>query len=255
MPFKAPPKRATVSRDFVDLWFDWMKATYLKMKNEVDYAGRVREAILRKNGPTMGRIMNLMKNKDALDLELTRLRSFSFESFDAEEHNGVAYFKALTRRIEMIVDDNRDYTMTKSKPHDIYDIGQYTVYIPRSIDREGINSRHLHFIPMEDPLLIARFPHHVASSRGVWMNNAGHIQEANPLDAPSAVCWGGGGFPAIITGIVGEAALVDLMANAHLFLSRCNTSSLLASPFEWAAPHKKFLRTENANQTTTRRRR
>lgn len=243
MPFKVPPKRATVSQDFIDLWFDWMKRSFLKMKSEVDHGGMVKEAILRKNRPTMARIMNLMKNRNVLDLELTRLRSFNYESFDVETYDGVTFWKAVTRRVEMIVDDNYTYDMKRGK-HDIYDIGQYAIYIPKDIDAQGINAPNIHFIPLEDPLLVARTPHHVAGGGLAYVGNRAHIVESHPLKVSTATCWGGGGFPAVMAGIVKEAAIVDLFANAHVFLSRCNTASLLARPFEWAAPHKKFLRSE-----------
>jgi hypothetical protein len=142
-----------------------------------------------------------------MDAEITRLRSLPYIKFAARTYKDGDYLIGVTR--DVIMD---------ASPRQRWDVGQYAISVPVEDFIRGSLS-HIHCIPLREPKADVRTPHHHAMG----------ISTDNRIDislVPST-CWGS--MSGIVMGAMNNFMVAEFFRSMHIYVTRYNTSSPLAS--------------------------
>lgn len=211
MPPIIRSKRAQVTDEAVDWAKEFWKTAYSNMKATLEATNvRQRQELEFELEPAMARIRGAFQNPALMDAQITSLRSLPYTHLDAkvlrvDTQTSLNFLIARTKTV--IIRDGGPY-----------DMGNYTVYLPMTILKQGVGSGYVHFVPERDPKTYARTPHHT------WHPNS---SQDEPWMGQSSTCWGG--FSNMIVRIVRDGDLVDLLRNIYIYLSRFDRGSTLTS--------------------------
>lgn len=224
-------KRAEITKEFLDLLSDSIKIRTANMKMQIKEAGEFKKHIISNLNPT---IMSLKKlsTKDGMDKGLTILRNLPVEKYSASHYEFLSgrnegdemnFFKITTEEIIMREENPRRQSA--------YKIGKYAIYIAME---DFINNRtsNIHMIPLSNPFVKERHPHHVATE---WDESWTGISEVNnrldlvtPLDARPHTCWGD--FGPLMVELYSSFSIIEVVQYCVTFLQRYNSFSPLRSP-------------------------
>lgn len=209
MPPVIKSKRAQLTDEAVDWAKDFWKESYRRMKQNIQDAPiRAREQLEYDLAPAMNRIYTIFQNPVAMDEEITRLRALPYTLIEARD----AAVPGVKEPIRYLVAHTKPVIIMDGGP---YDMGPYTVYLPMDLLTRGTNSEHLHLVPDRAPETGCRHPHHVV--------RAG--EHKIPWAVASQTCWGG--FGSVMTRILRDGDLVDLLRNIMIYLTRYDAHSVL----------------------------
>ena len=209
--------RAFVSPTVKDFIVDVSKER-MALEVEKIVTGSRREAHLENNAPRWHR----MANGD-VDKIIGTMHGLPYERIETIEYGGKKYIAGVTRDITML----RYNGAGAMKPNAEYDIGRYMVCVPSTSFINGTFSG-VHLIPMRDPLVRNRHPHHTGL--------APNYNSENPLDMDPNTC--SGTFGSIAMTLAYALDFAETMRTWVTFLSRYDRRSPLCS----LAPFMEFVR-------------
>ena len=209
-----------MSDDEIDRLIEKLKQKYTEYSarnptwfNYDAFRERLKMAI--RNRMNIAKLITLLTNKEALDFEMTRLRSLEYSQYDVKASStGRRYLCGLSFPVIISLGRAR------------IDLGPY--WVCASVDfLKGIEGREdreiegrFHFYPQREELATHRTPHHYAYALP-------YIPVRNPLDYGSSTCLGG--FNTIIYSLAKAGDVTEFMRNALIYLNRHNPYDQLIS--------------------------
>ena len=213
---KITRQRADISRDFVDALQTVSKKYLLEKKEAIELTPRLKGMILSENRVGLAAHSHILYEKDALDMELTKLRNIGYEAFEvitipAFKLDDYYVFNETTYLAGTTGDVICQSTVEK------YSMGNYRVMVPFSVIglAKSDADKEFQFIPLRDEFTYHRFFHHTSDQ----FNRRG---EDHPEQMGGRTCWGN--FDA--TNVLRTRIISDLFRFLRSYLSVVNMNSL-----------------------------
>lgn len=208
--------RATISREFLDVLREIYSARLDLYKLDLQkFTNQQKSVYLTRNRMNIAKLITLLTNREALDFELTRLRSLEYAQYDVKASStGRRYLCGLSFPVILPLGRAR----ANMGPYWVCASVDFLKGIEGREDRE-IEGR-FHFYPQREEMATHRTPHHYAYALS-------HLPVRNPLDYGSSTCLGG--FNTIIYSLAKAGDVTEFMRNALIYLNRHNPYDQLIS--------------------------
>lgn len=208
--------RASISQIFIDVLYEIFSARLALYKaNLHNFTGHQGSIYFARNKMNILKLISLLTDKNALDFELTRLRSLEYTEYDVKVNsNGRRYLSGLTFPVIIPLGGAK------------VNLGPY--WVCTSLDfLKGIETQEnretegrFHFYPLREEMATHRTPHHYAYELP-------HLPARSPLDYGSNTCLGG--FNTIIYSLAKAGDVTEFMRNMLIYVNRHNPYDQLIS--------------------------